>query len=53
MAAAAAAAMFVIFRALVADAHATRADRGRRPVERVPHMWLGTSVKERHPYDMK
>ena len=31
---------------LVADAHPTRADWGRRPVEQVPLMRQGTSVKE-------
>ena len=31
---------------LVADAHATRADRGRRSVQQVPLMRQGTSVKE-------
>ena len=42
----AAADALVVFRALVADAHAARADGGRRPVEQVPLMRLGPSVKE-------
>ena len=40
-------AALVVFGALVADAHATGANRRRWPVLQAPHMvWLGTPLNE-------